>query len=282
MINRRNNYQVDDFFFLDDTLLWNKKTVNDLCDKIIANPELSKLSWGCNARPDLTDRSLLQKMKHAGCNLIILGVESGDPETLVRIKKGLKLENMLKSVDTILEAGIKVSVNLMNGFPWQDMGVLKAQMSLVQTLKRKGVSAINAGFTVFPYPGTELFGKYSGEGYNLYNWWLRDDFFERNNAKSLYSKEEKTPYHYKFVPPLCKIKHSEDFFGVYKNEDLRKATESLLNDIQEYNLNNRDSRYLRYKKIRRLIRGIGKALYSFSPSVEEFFWQKLEKITIEK
>ena len=282
MVSRRKKYYVDKFNFFDDTLLWNKKLVNELSDKIIACPELSGITWGCNARADITDQKLLAKMKYAGCNLIVLGVESGETETLVRIKKGINLETMLKAIDAILESGIKVYVNLMNGFPWQNMETIRAQISLVQILKKKGVSLISAGSTVFPFPGTELFKEFSGRGYPLHNWWLRDDFFEKNNAKSLYNREEKTPYYYKFVPPFCKIKHSEDFFGIYKDENLRKATESLLNDIQEYNLNNGDSRYLKHKKVRSLIKGISETLYWFSPSIEKWFWQKIGKIALSK
>lgn len=272
MIMRRNNYNVNNFIFLDDTLLWNKAVLEELCDKLSASPELADITWGCNARANLTDRGMLAKMKQAGCDLIILGVESGDPETLLRIKKGIRLETMLACIDAILTENIRVTVNLMNGFPWQNVDTLKAQMSLVQMLKSKGVSAINAGFTVFPFPRTELFEKYLGQGYEFYNWWLRDDFFEKNNSSSL---RKKTPYYQKLVAAEIRIIDSEDFFGLYRDAEMRKTMESFLNDIQSFNLDKRDSRFLKHRSVRWMVRLAGNALYRFSPAVEEWVWRKL-------
>jgi radical SAM superfamily enzyme YgiQ (UPF0313 family) len=263
---------------LDDTLLWNKKVISALCDKISSTRELSGITWGCNARANLTNEELLLKMKHAGCNLIILGVESGDPETLERIKKGIKRETMVSCIDTILAVGIKVTVNLMNGFPWQTMDTVRTQMTFVDALKKRGVSAISAGSTVFPYPGTKLFTEYCGRGYNLYNWWLRDDFFEKNNAASLRMKE-KTSFYYNFVPPGIRINDSEDFFGVYKDNAQKHLMESLLNDIREYNMEKGSSRFLKYRKVRLMIRFIGEILFRCSPNAEEWFWKKVSHLS---
>jgi anaerobic magnesium-protoporphyrin IX monomethyl ester cyclase len=191
MISRRNKYHVNEYFFLDDTLLWAKRALSELCMRMISCSELSGITWGCNARPNLVERDLLSLMKQAGCSQIILGVETGDQTTLTLIKKGISLEAMLACIDAILSAGIKVKVNLMNGFPWDNLNTLKAQIDLVEVLKGKGVSSISAGSTVFPYPGTEIFEMFSGKGYNLYNWWLRDDIFQKNNAASLKRKRDR-------------------------------------------------------------------------------------------
>jgi hypothetical protein len=51
--------------------------------------------------------------------------------------------------------------------------------------------------------------------------------------------------------------------------------EAFLNDLQEYNLNNSDSRFLKHKIVRRMIRSTGKALFGISPSIEEWFFKKI-------
>lgn len=71
----------------DDTLMFKKSTVNEICEKIVSCTELSGITWGFNARPNLVDKEFLQNMKDAGCRVITVGVENGDPETLIKIKK---------------------------------------------------------------------------------------------------------------------------------------------------------------------------------------------------
>lgn len=233
MVNRRKQFGVTEFYFYDDTLLRDKSTVDQLCELILANDEVSKITWGCNARPNILDKQLLRKMKEAGCRSITLGVENGNPETLTRVRKGILLETMLQSIDAIVASGISVQVNLMNGFPWDNAESARINRALVEKLINKGVSRISPTHTVFPYPGTELYDQTLGKGYEVYNWWLRDDFFERLNSKSLYSDYNTGPYYRKFVPSHPRIDSREDFYGVYKNKEFKKRNRKNAPDYRE-------------------------------------------------
>ena len=53
-----------------------------------------RVSWSCNARPDLVDKPTLALMKRAGARMFCVGFEFGNDEMLRRIKKGIGTEKM--------------------------------------------------------------------------------------------------------------------------------------------------------------------------------------------
>ena len=78
---------VKEFFFDDDTFNIQKARTVELCAKL----KPLKLTWSCTSRVT-TDRETLKAMREAGCRLLIVGFESGDPQILKNIKKGATVE----------------------------------------------------------------------------------------------------------------------------------------------------------------------------------------------
>ncbi len=74
---------VKEFFFDDDTFNIQKARTIELCEKL----KPLGLTWSCTSRVT-TDYDTLKAMKDAGCRLLIVGFESGDPQILKNIKKG--------------------------------------------------------------------------------------------------------------------------------------------------------------------------------------------------
>jgi len=74
---------VKEFFFDDDTFNIQKARTVELCEKL----QPLGLTWSCTSRVT-TDYDTLKAMKDAGCRLLIVGYESGDPQILKNIKKG--------------------------------------------------------------------------------------------------------------------------------------------------------------------------------------------------
>lgn len=277
MVHRRVTYAVDHFYFLDDTLLWNKKDVMDLCHTIAGEPQLSGITWGCNGRADRIGTDVLQEIKKAGCTILTLGLESGDPETLKRIKKGIDLETMVETANNAVYTGLDVQVNLMCGFPWETCETVRHTRQLAERLMRIGVRTINMGYTVFPYPGTELYESFRGKGYPLDHWWLRDDFLEKNNSSRLTQKTLR-PLFRTLVPEKPSIDTRQDFFLVYRDRRLTQEVTSLLGLLQRHRLNNTRSRFLKYPVVRLIIEIWGKALYALSPRLERAWWRAFRLI----
>ena len=74
----------------DDLFTANKQRVGVLCEEILNRGV--KFAWSAFARVNTVDRELLAIMKEAGCDAISFGIESGNPEMLKRIKKGITIE----------------------------------------------------------------------------------------------------------------------------------------------------------------------------------------------
>ena len=78
---------MKEFFFDDDTFNIQKARTIELCAKL----KPLGLTWSCTSRVT-TDYETLKAMKEAGCRLLIVGYESGDPQILKNIKKGATVE----------------------------------------------------------------------------------------------------------------------------------------------------------------------------------------------
>ena len=84
---KENFPDVKEFFFDDDTFNIQKARTIELCEKL----KPLGITWSCTSRVT-TDYDTLKAMKEAGCRLLIVGFESGDPQILKNIKKGATVE----------------------------------------------------------------------------------------------------------------------------------------------------------------------------------------------
>lgn len=147
----RKDYGVREIEMLDDTFVLDKSRAEKICDLII--DEDLDVSWSCSSRVDTINQSLAEKLKEAGCHTIYLGIESGVQEILDRLKKGITIEQVRNTVNSIKEVGLNAMGSFILGAP----GETKKQLGkTVDFAKELGLTL--AQFTVFtPYPGTEAY-----------------------------------------------------------------------------------------------------------------------------
>src|SRR5689334_22425349 len=104
------------FSFFDDSFAVGKRRVRELCDALTASG--ARIHWTCTAHPAHLDREVVADMKRAGCGGIDIGMESADPEMLLRIGKGVTVERVLDVLRWCQDLGVHTVVNLM--FAWPD------------------------------------------------------------------------------------------------------------------------------------------------------------------
>jgi len=75
------------------------------------------LTWVCITRADSLDAEMLKAMKGSGCREVHIGVESGSDKVLKAMNKQVTAEGLLKGVQLIKDAGIRVKTYLMYNFP---------------------------------------------------------------------------------------------------------------------------------------------------------------------
>lgn len=112
-----------------------------------------KISWACNARPDIQDLSILKLMKKSGCRMICVGFESGDERILANIKKGISLDAMRNFSRLSRKAGISVHGCFVIGAPGETAGSIKKTVRFANSLPVDTVQFSG----LCPYPGTEFY-----------------------------------------------------------------------------------------------------------------------------
>ncbi|MFX1475460.1 MAG: B12-binding domain-containing radical SAM protein [Promethearchaeota archaeon] len=102
-------------FFFNDSNLTSYPYLEDLCHSIVeAN---LAIQWRAFARVDEINETLVQKMKLAGCRVLMLGIESGSQELLNRMRKQISVRDIRRAVELLKRYGIKVNGSFMIGFP---------------------------------------------------------------------------------------------------------------------------------------------------------------------
>lgn len=141
---------IRSFLFRSDLFTQDRRWVQRLCEAILDAG--LRVSWACNSRVDTIDAETLRWMKRAGCWIAAFGVESGDQATLDRLEKNAKVEDAHRAVALCREAGIKSSVYLLLGLPWDTRASIEAQIAFARDLDPDIVEF----FYPYPFPGTAL------------------------------------------------------------------------------------------------------------------------------
>lgn len=156
----------------DDTFTADKKRVLAICQLLIEKGLHKKLKWLCNARVNL-DLETMQRMKAAGCHLIIPGVESYNQQILINIKKGTKLEWIDAYMENAHKAGLMVHACYMVGNEGETRETMESTLKAAMRFKTDTAQF----FPLIPYPGTEAYEWAKRNGYitGKYEDYLQED-----------------------------------------------------------------------------------------------------------
>jgi radical SAM superfamily enzyme YgiQ (UPF0313 family) len=146
--------QILDFGFeriniADDLFTSDKKIVLEICQGI--NKRNLKFGWSAFARVDTVNPEILASMAAAGCDSVSFGVETGDPQMLKRIRKGIKLEHAAPAVQMCKDAGIVPHVSFIVGLPGETPETMQASDRLARSL-----NVLYGYHYLAPFPGTTV------------------------------------------------------------------------------------------------------------------------------
>src|SRR5579864_3322363 len=139
---------VREFFFDDDTFNIQKVRTIELCSKL----KPLNLTWSCTSRVT-TDLETLKAMKDAGCRLLIVGFESGDPQILKNIKKGATVERARQFTKDTKKLGLKVHGDFILGLPGESRESIRRTIDFAKELDVETIQVSIA----HAYPGTEMY-----------------------------------------------------------------------------------------------------------------------------
>jgi len=142
---------VDYVRFDDDTFGVTKKYLKELCLAIKNN--CHGINWSCEIHVNLVDDENISLMKSAGCNRIMIGIESGNNEILKEIRKNITIEKALAAAKIIKKHRLSLEAFIMVGFPQETKKSLNDTLNAI-----KKVPADYIIYSIFtPYPDTEAF-----------------------------------------------------------------------------------------------------------------------------
>lgn len=134
-----------------DLFTVNREHVMGICDGILQRK--LPVRWTCNSRVDFVDLELLQQMRRAGCWMISWGIESGEPEMLKRMNKGITLEKVEKALGWAKEAGIMNWGYFIIGLPGETEASIRKSIDFAKRLPLDLILFHIAA----PHPGTPFF-----------------------------------------------------------------------------------------------------------------------------
>lgn len=181
-------YGVKEINVDDSTFTTNKKHVTEFCHKLRDNN--IQILWTCNGRVDNVNDEMLKEMKASGCKLIRYGVESGSPEVLKKIRKGITIDQVERAISLTKKNGIQALGGFMFGFPWDSRESIEATIDLAKRLSPDMVQ-----FSIpMPYPGTELYEEAKEGGLIIAKNWKEWDMTCGPVVRTIdMTREELTP-----------------------------------------------------------------------------------------
>lgn len=152
---------IEKVFLADgDALAMNTSDLIEVIDELNRTfPSLRHV--GIYASPDSIlkkEISELTALKAAGLTIAYLGVETGDPELLRDIRKGVTYDEMLEAGRLVRRAGILLSVTVLLGLAGRTPKAVEHAKNTAQICSEMNPDYIGA-LTLMVVPGTELFRR---------------------------------------------------------------------------------------------------------------------------
>jgi radical SAM superfamily enzyme YgiQ (UPF0313 family) len=147
------DYDAEMIAFMDDTFTLRPERVIEICNEI-KKRDLD-FFWGCTARVDTVSKSLLEKMREAGCITIFYGVESADQQLLDGMNKKISVDKIRNAFKLTKEADMRTIASVAIGMPGDTKENIEKTINFVKDL--------DASYAIFslatPYPGTAFYNE---------------------------------------------------------------------------------------------------------------------------
>lgn len=157
LVKHKGIRQID---ILDDNFTLDKDRCAKICDLIIKKSFKIAINLQSGVRADNIDRELILLLKRAGVFKIAFGVESGDENTLKRIKKDINLEKILQVNQWARQAGMITVGFFMVGLPYETK---ESAQKTIDFVKKMNPHIANFMIAI-PFYGTALYNLIEKDG----------------------------------------------------------------------------------------------------------------------
>lgn len=142
--------RTETFFLVDDAFSSNGDYVLQVCRALL--DAKVNVRWTCLMRADGVDADLLRTMKHAGCQRVSIGCESGAHRILDSIRKGISPDIIHAAIRDVKAAGLECRTSWIVGLPEESGETIRATEQLLLA----ACPDVAVIYQAIPFPGTKL------------------------------------------------------------------------------------------------------------------------------
>jgi anaerobic magnesium-protoporphyrin IX monomethyl ester cyclase len=161
-------YRFDDVNFQDETFFTKRERVKAFAEQILASD--ARFTWAGTMRADQGERlpdEVWALCKRSGLRRLLVGVESGSPEMLLRIRKDVTIEQIEHTARKMREHGIAGHFPFIVGFPDESDESIDASLAFARKLRSMSPDFLTPIFYFKPYPGSDIVRDAVARGYRL-------------------------------------------------------------------------------------------------------------------
>jgi anaerobic magnesium-protoporphyrin IX monomethyl ester cyclase len=167
----KDSYSIDKVTFYDDNFFVDRKRAIEIASRI-------KIPFSGDIRADYMNEDMAKSISK-NCELLFIGGESGDNDTLNLLNKGETTADTMNAVRMCKKYDIDVRLSMMIGIPGETKSSISKTIGLIEEASsiHDGLTAILSVYS--PYPGTKLYHDAiahgfvppsNNEGWARYNW----------------------------------------------------------------------------------------------------------------
>lgn len=168
LVDLQRRYVVQEIAFQDETFFTHPARVAHLADELLRRE--ANLAWTATLRADQACRmgeALFATCVRAGLKRAMIGVESGSQDTLERLQKDVKIEQVLAAARLCAKYDVGVIFNFIVGFPDESDASVDATLRLAKGLRAMHPRFETPIFYYRPYPGNPIAEEARAQGYQF-------------------------------------------------------------------------------------------------------------------
>lgn len=148
-----NTYRPKTIRFEDETFGLNLPRTKAILRGILERKLHERVAFSAQTRVDRVDQDFVRLLKACNFETLELGVESGNPQVLERIRKGITLDQVERAVKFAKAEGIRVWCKFILGHPHETRAEVMDTLDFIARINpdRLSVSVMT------PFPGTPIF-----------------------------------------------------------------------------------------------------------------------------
>lgn len=137
MLELKDRYNVEEIAILDDHVIGHKERFLKIMNLMIEKKVDLKWQLPNGVRVDYLDREIMQKMKEAGCNSLVLGIQHGSQSMINIMNTMLDLRKVEQVVKDAYEIGLPMAAFLIVGYPGETREYFMESLKFCKNLGEK-------------------------------------------------------------------------------------------------------------------------------------------------